>query len=187
MTHNAQKIIDSRRCLCSGQNPSAKQADEGGCGVVGFACNVPVSGRHIFTPSVQMHNRGNGKGGGIAAVGFDPDQLGVSREILDDNYLLQVAYLQPKLRQEVEREIINPSYTISHQGWAPTIDDYRDVGLDVEPPAVYRYFVRADAKALKTFAKERELEKLSDRALEDEFVYQTSYRLNKRYYAALGE
>ena len=187
MADYAQKIIDSRRWLCSGQTPSEKQADEGGCGVVGFTCSVPVSGRHIFAPSIQMHNRGNGKGGGIAAVGFDPNQLGVSREILDNNYLLQVAYLQPQMRGEVEREIINPSYTIDHQGWAPTIGDYRDVGLDVQPPAVYRYFVRADAKALAAFAKDRGLGNLVGRALEDEFVYQTSYRLNKRYYAALGE
>ena len=58
-----------------------KAADEGGCGVTGFACSVPVAGRHIFQPSVQMHNRGNGKGGGIAAVGLDPDTLGVSQEL----------------------------------------------------------------------------------------------------------
>ncbi len=112
MADYAQNIIDSRRWLCNGRTTPAKQADEGGCGVVGFACNVPVSGRHIFTPSVQMHNRGNGKGGGIAAVGFDPEKLGVSRKILDDDYLLQVAYLKPQIREEVEREIIKPSYTI---------------------------------------------------------------------------
>ena len=53
-----------------------KAADEGGCGVTGFAANVPVAGRHIFQPSVQMHNRGNGKGGGIAAVGLDADSFG---------------------------------------------------------------------------------------------------------------
>ena len=38
------------------------ETEEGGCGVTGFACSIPVGGRHIFTPSVQMHNRGNGKG-----------------------------------------------------------------------------------------------------------------------------
>ena len=51
---------------------------EGGCGVVGFACSEPVAGRHILQPSLQMHNRGNGKGGGIAAVGLSPDDMGVS-------------------------------------------------------------------------------------------------------------
>ena len=130
MADYAQKIIDSRRGLCSGQRPSAKQAEEGGCGVVGFACSVPVSGRHIFAPSVQMHNRGNGKGGGIAAVGFDPDKLGVSAEVLENDYLLQVAYLQPKVRQEVEREIINPSYNIDHRGWAVDLFDPGDLPRD---------------------------------------------------------
>ena len=49
-----------------------KEAEEGGCGVVGFCCSEPVPGRHIYEPSRQMHNRGNGKGGGIAAVGLRP-------------------------------------------------------------------------------------------------------------------
>ena len=187
MSDLAEQIIASRQPLCSGGRPLVKQAEEGGCGVVGFACNVPVSGRHIITPSLQMHNRGNGKGGGIAAVGFDPERLGVSRQILDDDYLLQVAYLKPELRDEVEREIIRPAYTIDHEGPTPSIDDYRDIGLDTQPPAVHRYFVRPKAEALEAFAKDRGLEQLDARALEDEFVYQTSYRLNKRFYASLGE
>ena len=187
MADYADRIISSRRDLCSSRGMLRKQEEEGGCGVVGFACNVPVSGRHIFAPSLQMHNRGNGKGGGIAAVGFDPERLGVSREILEQDYLLQVAYLKPEVREEVEREIVRCSYTVEHEGWTPTIDDYRDIGLESEPPAVYRYFVRAEGKALKAFAKQRGLEDLPGRTLEDEFVYQTSYRLNKQYYASLGE
>ena len=57
--------------------PLWKAEEEGGCGVTGFACSIPVSGRHIIEPSCQMHNRGNGKGGGIAAVGLSPEDLGV--------------------------------------------------------------------------------------------------------------
>ena len=53
-------------------SPIRKEAEEGGCGVVGFCCSEPVPGRHIYEPSRQMHNRGNGKGGGIAAVGLRP-------------------------------------------------------------------------------------------------------------------
>ena len=187
MSEQAERIIASRQGLCNKRGPGRKEAEEGGCGVVGFACNVPVSGRHIFRPSVQMHNRGNGKGGGIAAVGFDADRLGVSQEILEEDYLLQVAYLKPEVREEVEREIIRPSYKVDHEGWTPTIDDYREVGLESKPPGVYRYFVRADEKVLKSFAEEKGLENLTGRALEDEFVYQTSYSLNKKYYASLGE
>ena len=70
-----------------------KCEEEGGCGVVGFCCTEPVSARNIYDPSRQMHNRGNGKGGGIAALGFIPEQLGVSREVLDEYYMLHIAFL----------------------------------------------------------------------------------------------
>ncbi|MCX5798367.1 MAG: hypothetical protein NTU90_02165, partial [Proteobacteria bacterium] len=87
----AQVMIDARYHLRNAGNlvkQSDIEAEEGGCGVTGFACNIPVSGRHIFEPSVQMHNRGNGKGGGLAAVGLVPDALGVDRETLDKDFLL---------------------------------------------------------------------------------------------------
>ena len=63
--------------------------------LTGFACSIPVRGRHIFEPSKQMHNRGNGRGGGIAAMGFDHRMLGISRETLDEDYILQIAALDP--------------------------------------------------------------------------------------------
>lgn len=56
--------------------PCFETEAEGGCGVTGFACSIPVRGRHIYEPSKQMHNRGNGRGGGIAAMGFDPRKIG---------------------------------------------------------------------------------------------------------------
>nr|MBC8360124.1 hypothetical protein [Candidatus Desulfatibia profunda] len=74
MRYNTQAIIDkilaSRAKLPHGKIPVKKAAEEGGCGVTGFISSIPVRGRHIYEPSVQMHNRGNGKGGGIAAVGL---------------------------------------------------------------------------------------------------------------------
>src|SRR5512136_473362 len=90
-----------------------KGEEEGGCGVVGFCCSQPVRGRHIYEPSKQMHNRGNGKGGGIAAVGFVPEQLGVSRQVLDENYMLHIAMLDPNVRAEVEREFITPHFDVA--------------------------------------------------------------------------
>ena len=83
-----KQLAYSRERLAEKLNHSSsirKEAEEGGCGVVGFCCSVPVPGKHIYEPSRQMHNRGNGKGGGIAAVGFVPEQLGVSREVLDNH------------------------------------------------------------------------------------------------------
>src|SRR2546427_4873022 len=74
-----QRIIDSRRALPVGRVKVGKQEAEGGCGVVGLACNAPLEGKYLLQSLVQMRNRGNGKGGGIAAVGLVPEQLGVSK------------------------------------------------------------------------------------------------------------
>lgn len=161
---------------------------EGGCGVTGFACSIPVRGKHIWAPSVQMHNRGNGKGGGIAAVGLDPAQMGVSREVLSEDYLLQIALLDPTCRDAVESEFITPCYDIDSARMLDHIDDYHDVeGLEVRPPEVVQYFVRVKRDALQRFAEERGLVGLPDRDIEDEFVYQNTFLLNSKYYASLGE
>jgi glutamate synthase domain-containing protein 3 len=70
----------------------------------------------------------------------------------------------------------------------PTLDDWRDVpGLEVEPPEVWRYFARARPDALARFADENDLDELTPRAVEDEFIYQNTFRLNTTFYASLGE
>ncbi len=133
---------------------------KGGCGVTGFACSIPVSGRHIFEPSVQMHNRGNGKGGGLAAIGLAPDKLGVDQHILDEDFLLQIALLDKSALKEVEERFVKPCFRIDHEAFVDTVDDYRDIsGLEVKPPEVKRYFVRVKPKALAHFQKERGLKK----------------------------
>ena len=135
-----------------------------------------------------MQNRGNGKGGGIAAVGLSPEQMGVSREVLDNYYLYQIALLDPTCHAELERQYILPNFEIALSTRQAHVDDYRDIsGLEVRPPDVHRYVVRVKPDVLKTFAKETELESLSPRDLEDEFVWRNSYRLNDEFYASLGE
>ena len=161
---------------------------EGGCGVTGFASTIPVGGKHIYEPSIQMRNRGNGKGGGIAACGLVPEELGVSRRVLEEDYILQVALLDPAARGEVEDNFIKPFFDVDRGGLVPTVDDYRDVELlEVRPPDVARYFVRVKPGVLARFAEEKNLKALSDREVEDEFVYQNSIALNNRYYASLGD
>ncbi len=94
----AKALIASRRGLVPPDYaPGPKAAEEGGCGVVGFALSVPVGGRHIFEPSVQMHNRGNGKGGGIACACLNPAQMGVDEATLRNGYILQIALLDPSV------------------------------------------------------------------------------------------
>ena len=167
--------------------PTSPEA-EGGCGVTGFACTVPVRGKHIYEPSIQMRNRGNGKGGGIAACGLTPETMGVSREVLDADYMVQVALLDPSALEEIEKTHIEPNFTIDSGGMVPTVDDYRDVPLlEVKPPDVARYFVRVKPESLERFADEKGLTDLGEREVEDEFVLQNSFQINSRYYASLGE
>jgi glutamate synthase domain-containing protein 1 len=164
------------------------ETEEGGCGVTGFACSIPVGGRHIFTPSVQMHNRGNGKGGGLAAVGLVPAKLGVDQNTLDNDYLLQVAILDDSVVQEMETRFIRPYFRVTHEALIETVDDYRDIeGLEVKPPAVKRYFVRVKPEVLARFQKERGLGMLSHERAEEEFLFQNTYQLNLAFYSSLGE
>src|SRR5688572_3481513 len=74
---------------------SRKEEAEGGCGVVGLMSSLPIAGRHLFVPSMQMQNRGNGKGGGIAAIGLVSEELNVAQSLLNDDYILQLAYIDP--------------------------------------------------------------------------------------------
>jgi glutamate synthase domain-containing protein 1 len=150
--------------------------------------SVPIAGKHVYRSSVQMHNRGNGKGGGLAAVGLVPEQMGVSKEKLQDDYLIQIAYLDPSARKEVESAFLLPYFEIHHGSQVPTLRDYRDVpGLEIQPPVVWRYFVRVKESVLAEFIHTNALKGIDPRRAEDEFVYQNSYRLNKTFYASLGE
>jgi glutamate synthase domain-containing protein 1/glutamate synthase domain-containing protein 3 len=195
MKNFAENIIVSRRQLIADCPPQGimmsarmeKSAMEGGCGVVGFASSVPITGRHIFEPSIQMHNRGNGKGGGIAAACFLPEQLGVDAATLQNDYLLQVALLDPKAESEIEENFITPYLRVNHRVKLEPLADYRDLELEVRPPDIVRYFVRVKEQALSHFAEENSLTDVPSRMVEDEFIYQNSFRLNKSFYASLGE
>ena len=183
-----QEIIDSRKTLKVPDPSSLKEEAEGGCGVVGLASNIPLEGKYLLESLVQMRNRGNGKGGGIAALGLVPEQLGVSEKILREDYILQVAYLDRCYRNQVEDEHIRPFFQVDHESRVEAVDDYRSIpGLEVEPPEVYRYFVRVKPEVLADFACKNNLHSLKSSELEDEFVYQNSYRLNLQHYSSLGE
>ena len=163
-------IIRSRRDLnyIIPHNNVFETEAEGGCGVTGFACSIPVRGKHIFEPSKQMHNRGNGRGGGIAAMGFDHNMLGVSPEILKEDYILQIAVLEDDVIKDLESKFITPFFNVDFFEKIPRIDDYRNVlGLLVQPPDVWRFFVRVKPEVLKDFITKNNLEALSGRQAED--------------------
>ena len=184
-----KRVLEARKDLVSGVPavPVGKSAEEGGCGVVGFASSVPVGGRHIFEPSIQMHNRGNGKGGGIAAAGFLPEQLGVDGDVLREAYMMQIALLDPDVQDELERESLDPSLEILHRARLEPAADPQDLGLEVRPPDIVRYFVRVKPDVLERFADDKGLAGVPERMVEDEFIYRNSTLLNQRFYASLGE
>lgn len=184
-----QKLLESKKRLIQELKLPCtvlKGEEEGGCGVVGFCCTEPVPGRHIYEPSRLMHNRGNGKGGGVAAVGLVPEQLGVTREILDSCYMIHVAFLDPEVRIELENKYITPCFNIEAAKEFDTVDDWKSVkGLEVRPPDIWRYFVRVKPDVLDAFIKENKFENMEVREAEEEFINQNSFKLNQEFYASL--
>ncbi len=180
-------LIESRRNLSPPGNIK-KLEMEGGCGVVGLACDEKISGKHIMQSLIQMHNRGNSKGGGIAAFGLNSSQCGVSQKILEEDYLIQVAYLDSSVRDQVEKEFIFSNLDVHTSYPLPALKDYRTIdGLDMKPPDVWRYFCQVKDKALSQFILKNNLDALERRKAEDEFIYQNTYRLNNKFYTSLGE
>jgi glutamate synthase domain-containing protein 1/glutamate synthase domain-containing protein 3 len=186
-----EKLLLSRRRLIDELNipyPSYKGEEEGGCGVVGFCATEPVAARYIHEPSRQMHNRGNGKGGGIAALGFIPEQLGVTREVLDNYYMVHIAFLDNDIRLELEQKYITPYFEIKTSCQMDTVGDWTTIpSLEVKPPDVMRYFVRVKPEVLDAFISKNELGGIIREEAEGEFLSQQSVKLNQEYYASLGD
>jgi len=102
--NNPEKLLNARKKTIQNLPPFdyRKAEDEGGCGVTGFISSIPVSGKNIFEPSIQMQNRGNSKGGGIAAAGFIAAELGVSEEVLNNDYMLHIALIDTEKLQTIQ-------------------------------------------------------------------------------------
>ena len=49
----------------------------------------------------------------------------LSREILDDCYMLHIAYLDPESRHDVEKKYIHPVYEITNFSKLDTVDDWK--------------------------------------------------------------
>jgi glutamate synthase domain-containing protein 1/glutamate synthase domain-containing protein 3 len=153
-----------------------------------MACAERIPGRAMLTALAQMRNRGNGKGGGIAAAGLDPAVIGVSRDILDSHFLVSIAYLDPSVRSGLEQRFIHPPFEVSAVREQPHISDYRALrGMEILPPEVTHYFVRVRPAVVEAFGNRNGLTDLPRDKIEEEVVYQNSYALNTVYYASAGE
>lgn len=186
----AQKIIDSRQDMIPEGGfvlPRDMEA-EGGCGVIGMASNVQVAARHMLQSLTQMRNRGNGKGGGIAAVGLVPEEFGVTKKVLEEDYLIAVAYLDISVRADLEKEYIYKIFDIDHVRIEKHIRDYSSLeGLDVPPPEVIEYFVRVKPDQVEKYREKFGMHDTPQRVIEDEIVFQNTFHLNIEYYKSTGE
>jgi glutamate synthase domain-containing protein 1/glutamate synthase domain-containing protein 3 len=151
-----------------------KEEDEGGCGVIGVISTIPIEGKYIITPCTQMRNRGNGKGGGIAAAGIFPKYR--------DKFAIQIAYIVPDIRKEVEKKYINENFDLTEVQEQLTIDDYRDAGLSIRPPDVVRYFARVKRDILDKFISQTGIN--DEMKAEEEFIYRNSFSLNREFYGS---
>ena len=96
--------------------------------------------------------------------------------------------LQEESLESLEDSFIRPYFNIDFYERIPHVQDYRDIeGLDVRPPEVVRYFVKVKSEVLDDFIKKNNMTGISRRQAEDEFVYQNSYKINRKYYDAYGE
>jgi glutamate synthase domain-containing protein 1/glutamate synthase domain-containing protein 3 len=182
-----EAILASRRALPRPPVAASRAVEaEGGCGVIGIASSEPVAGRHLLQALRQMRNRGNGKGGGIAAVGLDPAFFGVPARVLAEDYLLAIATLDRSVRSHVERNFVEPVFVVDHTAEIPLLAGAQaSLGLDVPPPEVTCYFVRVREEARAAFGRAHGI--ADPAAADDEIVYQNTYRLNRELYASTGE
>ena len=194
MPLNPKAILDARRQLTR-TLPRIEMNDddvaEGGCGVVGFACEIPVAGRHLFNSLEQMRNRGNGKGGGVAMVGLNAAHFGTTDDVLKNSFLVAIAYVNDGHRQSVEDKYINPSFEVDHIHEMRTLENWQIelASLEVKPPEVVCYFVRPKASGLEKMVVESGLspnEFKDDDAMQQEYVYRNTHRLNVEFYAENG-
>jgi len=185
----AEALLASAAGLAEGRSRAvvARAGEaEGGCGVVGVAAGRPVPGRALIPALEQMRNRGNGKGGGIAAAGLDPAFLGVPPAMLREDYLLAVAYLDPEARAEVEPNHLEPTFEVDHTldlgSWSG------EAGGDPSRrlPAVRIYLGRVRPDVRRRFMAEHGIPDEHAGAAEDEVVFQNSFRLNRELYVPSG-
>lgn len=181
----AEALIASEARLPVPDVSRPEHAAEGGCGVIGAAATVRIPGRVLLAALQQMQNRGNGKGGGLAANGLDPEFFGVTPKVMRNDYLLAVAYLDPSCRADLEARFIGPTYRVDATFEMPTIADPSELGLQVRPPNVVCYFVRVKPALVKAFMVDNEIE--DPVAAENEIVFQTSYALNDVFYSSVGD
>ncbi len=124
----------------------------------------------------------------MASSEWLPDFFGVQPEILANDYLLSIAYLDSSVRPQVESTFIEPTFIVDGVFQIPALADFRSIpGLEIQPPDVWCYFVQVRPDVQASFRQKHGIADERSMAVEDEIVYQNTYRLNRTFYAATGD
>jgi glutamate synthase domain-containing protein 1 len=112
------------------QNPYQDDKVIDACSLFGMmdTSGSRFSGKDIIRAIANMHDRGNGLGGGFGVYGIYPDYA--------DLYAFHVMYLTRKGQEEVE-SLLKKRFQLIHQEKVPT----RPTQAITDPPAVWRYFL----------------------------------------------
>lgn len=112
-------------------NPYGDDKAISACSIFGMmdVSGKPFSGEPVFRAMENMHDRGNGLGGGFAVYGLYPNYA--------DSYAFHIMYTNQAARRATE-EFIEPRFVIEHSEEIPT---RKTEGITNEP-LLYRYFVK---------------------------------------------
>ncbi len=107
------------------------EKDIGGCGIIGIMdeSGKSFSGESVIRAIANMHERGNGLGGGFAGYGIYPEY--------SDCYAFHIMYEGSGTR-ELTEGYLQENYQIEYYEPIPT----RKVSRIGNPPDIWRYFVR---------------------------------------------
>ena len=118
-------------------NPYGDDKDFSGCSLFGM---MNVEGRRFSSRDpvkaiTNMHERGNGLGGGWAAYGIYPEHA--------DDYAFHVMYLRRNAKDKVDK-LLGESFDVIAEEEIPT----REARVS-NPPLVWRYFVQPNGRKSK--------------------------------------
>ena len=116
-------------------NPQSDDQVMDGCSIFGMmdTTGKPFSGEGVVKAIANMHFRGNGLGGGFAIYGLYPEH--------PDEYALHIMYLSHEGRAEVESFLKRQFRIVAMEEVAA-----RPTPAIVNPPSVWRYFVKVDPR-----------------------------------------
>src|SRR3989304_2615450 len=111
-------------------NPFNDDKDFAGCSIFGMM-NLEgkrFSSRDPVKAIANMHERGNGLGGGFAFYGLYPEHA--------DDYAFHIMYLSKEAKEKTGKRL-NESFDVIHEEEIPT----REANVQ-NPPLVWRYFIQ---------------------------------------------